>query len=60
MPLRFIKVPKKSSIRLDPSDVLQVGVTVTALTKELATISVFPPAIAAVSIVLVILETLQV
>lgn len=60
MPLRFIKIPKKSSVRLDPGDVLQVGITVTALTKELANISVFPPATAAVSIVLLILQTLQV
>ena len=60
MPLRFIKIPKKSSVRLDPSDVLEVGVTVAALTKELASVSAFPPATAAVSIILLILQTLQV
>lgn len=41
-------------------DILQFVTTVTSLGKELATISSFPPAAAAVSALLLILQTVQV
>ncbi|KAF9467846.1 hypothetical protein BDZ94DRAFT_911322 [Collybia nuda] len=40
-------------------DILQFAMTVTSLGKELATISSFPPAVAAVSTLLLILETIR-
>ncbi|KAG6837783.1 hypothetical protein H0H93_001710 [Arthromyces matolae] len=56
MPLRLIrtKVP-----RVNSQDVLQLATAATALTKELSNMSFFPPATAAVSIVLLILQTVQ-
>lgn len=54
MPLRFIR-SKVSSI-----DPLQVAISTTALVRDLLLTLQFPPAIAAVSVVLLILETVQV
>ncbi|KAG6374029.1 hypothetical protein JVT61DRAFT_4667 [Boletus reticuloceps] len=54
MPLRFIR---SKVCAVDP---LQVAVSATALAKDLLTTLQFPPAIAAVSIVLLMLETVQV
>ncbi|RDB19620.1 hypothetical protein Hypma_013247 [Hypsizygus marmoreus] len=54
MPLRFVKVP-----RVNTQDVLHIAVSATSLTRELSSMSFFPPATAAVSIVLLILQTLQ-
>lgn len=56
MPLRFIR-SKVSGIMIDP---LQVAISTTALAKDLLSTLQFPPAIAAVSLVLLILETVQV
>ncbi|KAF8064152.1 hypothetical protein FPV67DRAFT_1698491 [Lyophyllum atratum] len=54
MPLRFIKVP-----RINSQDVLHLALSSTSLMRELSSMSFFPPATAAVSIVLLILQTLQ-
>ncbi|KAG6887667.1 hypothetical protein C0995_013619, partial [Termitomyces sp. Mi166 len=56
MPLRYVRVKIP---RVDSQDVSHVTTTAAALTKELSSMSFFPPATAAVSIVLLILETLQ-
>lgn len=55
MPLQFIR--SKVSTGFDP---LQAAISTTALAKDLLSTLQFPPAIAAVSIVLLILETVQV
>lgn len=55
MPLRFIRVP-----RVNTRDVLHLATSAAALTRELSSMSCFPPAVAAVSIVLLIFETIQV
>ncbi|KAF9456391.1 hypothetical protein BDZ94DRAFT_1229713 [Collybia nuda] len=55
MPLRFIRVP-----RINTQDVLHLATSATVLTRELSAMSGFPPAVAAVSIVLLIFETIQV
>ncbi|KAG5638407.1 hypothetical protein H0H81_000184 [Sphagnurus paluster] len=57
MPLRFIKV--RAIPRINTQDVLEFAVTATSLVKELSGMSFFPPALAAVSVVLLILETFQ-
>jgi hypothetical protein len=54
MPLRFIR-SKVSGV-----DPLQVAISMTALAKDLLLTLQFPPAIVAVSVVLLILETVQV
>lgn len=54
MPLRFIR-SKVSGV-----DPLQVAISTTALARDLLLTLQFPPAIAAVSVVLLILETVQV
>ena len=54
MPLRFVR-SKVSGV-----DPLQLAISTTALAKDLLTTLQFPPAIAAVSVVLLILETVQV
>ncbi|KAG6859888.1 hypothetical protein C0995_002433 [Termitomyces sp. Mi166 len=56
MPLRYIRAKLP---RVDGRAVLNMTTTATALTKELSNMSFFPPATAAVSIVLLILETVQ-
>lgn len=55
MPLRFIRSKLSTGL-----DALQVAISTTALTKDLLSTLQFPPAIAAVSVVLLILETVQV
>lgn len=55
MPLRFIR--SKVSTGLDP---LQAAISATAIAKDLLSTLQFPPAIAAVSVVLLMLETVQV
>lgn len=54
MPLRFIR-SKVSAI-----DPLQLAISTTALTRDVLSALQFPPAIAAVAVVLLILETVQV
>jgi hypothetical protein len=56
MPLRFIRT-KKLEIGIDP---LQAAITTTALTRDLMATMQFPPATAAVSVLLLILQTIQV
>jgi hypothetical protein len=62
MPLGFVKAIKTKAPkpRVGSQDVLQIASSVVSLTKELTTLSFFPPATAAVSIVLLMLETIQV
>ena len=53
MPLRVVKGRKVS-------DALPMAISITSLAKDLTTIAGFPPATAALSIVLLIFEALQV
>ncbi|KAG1758128.1 hypothetical protein EDD22DRAFT_972357 [Suillus occidentalis] len=55
MPLRFIRT-KKLGIGIDP---LQAAITTTAFTRDLMATIQFPPATAAVSVLLLILQTIQ-
>lgn len=55
MPLRFIRT-KKLGIGIDP---LQAAITTTAFTRDLMATMQFPPATAAVSVLLLILQTIQ-
>lgn len=56
MPLRFVRM-KKPGINIDP---LQAAITTTAFTRDLMATLQFPPVTAAVSVLLLILETIQV
>ncbi|KAG2107712.1 uncharacterized protein F5147DRAFT_577531 [Suillus discolor] len=55
MPLRFIRM-KKPGIDIDP---LQAAITTTAFARDLMATMQFPPASAAVSVLLLILQTIQ-
>ncbi|KAH7905878.1 hypothetical protein BJ138DRAFT_1226523, partial [Hygrophoropsis aurantiaca] len=55
MPLKFIRTTRKA-VGVDP---LQAAIAATAFTKDLMSTLQFPPATVAVSILLVILETIQ-
>ncbi|KAF9219368.1 hypothetical protein BS17DRAFT_789562 [Gyrodon lividus] len=55
MPLRFVR-SKASGLTVDP---LQTAVTTTALAKDLISTLQFPPATAALSVLLLIFETIQ-
>lgn len=55
MPLRFIRT-KKLGINIDP---LQAAITTTALARDLSATMQFPPATAALSVLLLILQTIQ-
>ncbi|KAF8890621.1 hypothetical protein BD779DRAFT_1516063 [Infundibulicybe gibba] len=54
MPLRFVKVPRSST-----NDALHLAISAATLTKELSNLAQFPPATAAVSVILLIFETIQ-
>ncbi|KAF5375353.1 hypothetical protein D9615_008027 [Tricholomella constricta] len=56
MPLRFIKVRVP---RVNSQDVVHLAISATSLMRELSNLAFFPPATAAVSIVLLILQTVQ-
>lgn len=56
MPLRFVRM-KKPRTDIDP---LQAAITTTAFTRDLLATLQFPPVTAAVSVLLLILETIQV
>ncbi len=56
MPLRMVRIPQGTG----KTDALRITLTMSMLANELSNISVFPPVIAATSILLVILQTVQV
>ncbi|KAG5641669.1 hypothetical protein DXG03_004518 [Asterophora parasitica] len=57
MPLRFKKI--KSASRINSQDILDLALSASSLVRELSSMSFFPPAMAAVSVVVLILETVQ-
>ncbi|TFK69796.1 hypothetical protein BDN72DRAFT_878230 [Pluteus cervinus] len=54
MPLRIVRIPK-----LTKEDVIHTAIAATSFTKDLSNLSCFPPAAAAISIVSLILQTVQ-
>ncbi|KAF8341808.1 hypothetical protein F5887DRAFT_976082 [Amanita rubescens] len=55
MPLRMVRIPQVSC----KTDALRITLTMSMLANELSNISVFPPVVAATSILLIILQTVQ-